>query len=298
MNILGNASLGISFAALFFPNQSNGFLPSHTSDYPLRIICPFSISKSLTLGSGSGRVGSATFVESYWVVHFGNGSLPLKELSVHCAYIRLQGFPEHHCIELFRDYHIDWSSIWQDLELFFTDKAIWKTNFLLVHGILPTIDCLQRWGIVTRQPLCYCGALESKAHLFEHCSLLLYAVRWFEGLLAQSRPQHRLSNAHVRFGFLTSARIPAGFKFLLASLRHYIWVARNAWQFEGLHPDPQALVEKIEATFRFVSRVQQRAALSSFYEREWLAGGALVPLLTRLDALVPDERAPARPGSV
>ena len=101
-----------------------------------------------------------------------------------------------------------------------------------------------------------------------------------------------------RFGFPTLAGIPAGFKFLLATLRHYIWVARNSWQFEGLRPDPQALVEKIEATFRFVSRFQKCVTLTSFYEDEWLAGGVLVPLLTRLDALVPDECTPARPGSV
>ena len=77
-----------------------------------------------------------------------------------------------------------------------------------------------------------------------------------------------------------------------------MWVARNAWQFEGLRPDPQALVEKIEATFRFVSRVEQRITLASFYEDEWLAGGVLVPLLSRLDALVPDECTLPHLGSV
>ena len=169
---------------------------------------------------------------------------------------------------------------------------------MLAHGILPTSDRLQRCGIVIHQPTCHCRDLETQAHLLEQCPLLLYAVRWFEGLLAQSRPHHRLSNAHVQFGFLASARIPAGYKFLLATLHRYIWVARNVWQFEGLRPDPQALVEKIEATFQFVSRVQQRITLASFYEDEWLAGGVLVPLLSRLDALVPDERTPPHLGSV
>ena len=195
------------------------------------------------------RLGSATLVETSWVVQFESGSLPLNELTAHRAYLRLRGLPEHRC-RLPHRLVFDLARF----RTFFTDKAIWKTNFLLVHGILPTTDRLQRWGIVTRQPLCHCGAQESQAHLFEHCPLLLHAVRWFEGLLAQSRPQHRLSNAHVRFGFPSSAGIPAGFKFLLATLRHYIWVTRNAWQFD---PDPQVLVEKIEATFRFVSRVQQ-----------------------------------------
>ena len=243
------------------------------------------------------KLGSATIVENSWVVQAGNG-LPLNELTAHRAYLRLRGLTDHRCTERFRDYHIDWPAIWHDLELFFQDKAIWKTNFLLAHGILPTVDRLQRWGIATHQPLCHCGAQESQAHLFEQCSLLLHAVRWFEGLLAQSRPHHRLSNAHVRFGFPASAGIPAGLKFLLATLRHYVWVARNAWQFEGLRPDPQALVEKIEATFRFVSRVQQRITPASFYEDEWLAGGVLVPLLSRLDALVPEERTPPHLGSV
>ena len=244
------------------------------------------------------QLGAATFATTKWIVHCQNGNFALKELTAHRAYLCIRGSPENWCVQCFQDYSIDWPSLWRDLELYFIDKPIWKTNFLLAHGILPSTDRLQRWGIVIQQPLCHCGAPETQAHLFKHSSLFLYAVRWFEGLLAQSRPQHRLSNTHVRFGFPTSAGIPARFKFLLATLRHYIWVARNSWQLEGLRPDPQALVEKIEATFRFVSRVQQHVALTSFYEDEWLAGGVLVPLLTRLDALVPDERTPAGPGSV
>ena len=243
--------------------------------------------------------GTTAHGETEWVVYCDrHHQFALKDLTAQRAYLQLRGFPTHRCVYKFQNYNIDWPSIWHDLENHFIDKPIWKTNFLLAHGILPTIDRLQRWGIVIHQPLCHCGDTETQTHLFEQCPLSLYAVRWFEGLLAQSRPQHRLSNAHVRFGFPSSAGIPAGFKFLLATLRHYIWVARNAWQFEGLRPDPQALVEKIEATFRFVSRVQQRITPASFYEDEWLAGGVLVPLLSRLDALVPDECTPPHLGSV
>ena len=221
--------------------------------------------------------------------------IPLEDLSAHRAYLQFRGYSILRCVNTFKGYNIAWRSIWNDLDIYFIDKPIWKTNFLLAHGILPTTDLrLQRLGIAIHRPTCHCRDLETQTHLFEQCPLLLYAVRWFEGLLAQSRPQHRLLNAHVRFGFLSSAE----FKFLLATLRHYIWVARNAWQFEGLRPDPQALVEKIEATFRFVSRVQQRITLTSFYEDEWLAGGVLVPLLSRLDALVPDECTPPHLGSV
>ena len=245
------------------------------------------------------RFGTIATIDTEWIVCCErHPHIALKDLSAHGTYLQLRGSSTHRCVDKFKDYNIDWPSIWRDLDDYFIDKPIWKSNFLVAHGILPTTDRLQRWGIAIHQPLCHCGDTETQEHLLEQCPLLLHAVRWFEGLLAQSRPQHRLSNAHVRFGFPTSAGIPVGFKFLLATLRHYIWVARNAWQFEGVRPDPQALVEKIEATFRSVSRVQQRATLSSFFEDEWLAGGVLVPLLTRLDALVPDERTPARPGSV
>ena len=63
--------------------------------------------------------------------------------------------------------------------------------------------------------------LRHRCTFFEHCSLLLCLVGWYEGLLAQSRPHHWLLNAHVWFDFPASA----GFKFLLATMRHYIWVA-------------------------------------------------------------------------
>ena len=245
------------------------------------------------------QFGTIARGETEWVVRCNrHHQIALKDLSAHRAYLQLRGFSTHRCVNKFRDYNIDWPSIWHDLDNYFINKPIWKTNFLLAPGILPTTDRLQRWGIAIHQPLCHCGDTETQAHLLEQCPLLLYAVRWFEGLLAQSRPHHRLSNAHVRFGFPASAGILAGFKFLLSTLRHYIWVARNAWQFEGLRPDPQALVEKIEATFQFVSGVQQRITLASFYEDEWLSGGVLVPLLSRLDALVPDERTPPHLGSV
>ena len=245
------------------------------------------------------RFGTIATVDTEWIVYCKRHQhIALKDLSAHRAYLQLRGFPTHRCITKFKDYNIDWPSIWRDLDDYFINKSIWKTSFLVAHGILPTTDCLQRWGIAIHQPLCHCGDTKTQEHLLEQCPLLQHAVRWFEGLLAQSQPQHRLLNAHVRFGLPSLAGISARFKFLLATLRHYIWVARNAWQSEGLRPDPQALVEKIEATFRFVSRVQQRITLTSFYEDEWLAGGVLVPLLSRLDALVPDECTPPHLGSV
>ena len=96
------------------------------------------------------RLETATFVTNEkWVVHCKNGHFALKEMSSHRAHLHLRGLPEPCCVQRFYNYGIDWPSLWLDLELYFIDKPIWKTNFLLAHGILPSADRLQRWGIAT-----------------------------------------------------------------------------------------------------------------------------------------------------
>ena len=177
----------------------------------------------------------------------------LENLTSKLAYRRIQPAVTHRCVTKFADYHLDWPALWHDLDLFFVEKPIWKTNFLILHGILPTVDRLARWGIEPRNPRRHCGQPETQEHLLEHCPLTLILVDWFEELLGCKWPV----------------------KFLLATLRHYVWVARNSWQFEGTRPDPQVLVEKIESTFRFVSKVQQQVLRPMFYEEEWVAGGLL-----------------------
>ena len=151
-----------------------------------------------------------------------------ENLTSKLAYRRIQPAVTHRCISKFAVYHLDWLALWRDLELFFIDKPIWKTNFLILHGILPTIDRLARWGIEPHNPSCHCGEPESQEHLYEHCPFTLILVDWFEELLGRKWPEYRLSHAHIRFGHPASAGFPAGFKLLLATLRHYVWVARNS----------------------------------------------------------------------
>ena len=127
----------------------------------------------------------------------------------------------HRCVVKFADYQLDWPALWRDLELYFVDKPIWKTNFLILHDILPTADRLACWGIEPRHTSCHCGQPESQEHLYEHCPLTLILVDWFEELLGRKWPNYRLSNAHIPFGHPASAGFLAGFKFLLATLRHY-----------------------------------------------------------------------------
>ena len=157
----------------------------------------------------------------------------LENLTSKITYRCIQPAVTHRYVTKFADYHLDWPALWPDLDFFFVDKPIWKSNFLILHGILPTVDRLARWGIEPRNPRCHCGQPETQEHLLEHCPLTLILVGWFKELLGCKWPGYSLSNAHTRFGHLGSTGFPAGFKFILATLRHYVWVARNLWQFEG-----------------------------------------------------------------
>ena len=87
----------------------------------------------------------------------------LENLTSKLAYRRIQPAVTHRCVTKFADYHLDWPALWHDLDLFFVDKRIWKTNFLILRGILLTVDRLARWGIEPRNPRCHCGQPDSRA---------------------------------------------------------------------------------------------------------------------------------------
>ena len=146
----------------------------------------------------------------------------IENLTSKIAYGQIQPVASHRCVAKLAEYQLDWPALWQDLNIYFVNKPIWKTNFLLLHGILPTANRLARWGIEPWHKHCHCGQLESHEHLFEHCPLTLILVDWFEELLGRKWPDYRLSNAHIRFGHPASAGFPVGFKVLLATLRHYV----------------------------------------------------------------------------
>ena len=189
----------------------------------------------------------------------------IVNLTSKIVYRNIQPDIKHRCMSKFRGYKLDWPALWRDLEICFIDKPMWKANFLSLHEVLPMANRLVKWGLTPRTVTCHCGQLENQEHLFKHCTLTLVLINWFEELLRRKWPNHCLSNAHIWFNFPACAGIPSGFKFILATLRHYVWVARNSWQFEGTHPDPQVLVEKIESTFRFVSKVQY----SQFFDQRF-----------------------------
>ena len=112
----------------------------------------------------------------------------LEQLTSRIAYRPIQPVVTHRCQTKFATYHLDWPALWCDLDLYFVNKPIWKTNFLIIHGILPTVDRLARWGIEPRNRLCHCGEPETQEHLYEHCPLTLILIDWFEELLGRKWP--------------------------------------------------------------------------------------------------------------
>ena len=65
---------------------------------------------------------------------------------------------------------MDWPTVWSNLHLWRFIRPVRDTNWLLAHGVLPTVDCLARFGL-TVDPLCHCGQVESILHLFTACPL-------------------------------------------------------------------------------------------------------------------------------
>ena len=261
------------------------------SDCPLRVICLFSISKSLTLGSGSGRLPLLKVIGLY-ILEIGRYPSKNCRLIVHIfdSEVSLNTAVSNGSETITSTVRRS-GKIWNFSS---RTKQFGRRTFFLCMASYQRLIAFSSGVLTHASPCAIVGPRSPKRICLNtvHC----YCMRF-----AGSRGCWLNRGHNIAFRTHTSGsvfRLWPEFKFLLATLRHYIWVARNSWQFEGLRPDPQALVEKIEATFRFVSRVQQRATLTSFYEQEWLTGGVLVPLLTQFDALVPDERTPAHPGSV
>ena len=61
----------------------------------------------------------------------------LENLTSKITYRCIQPAVTHRCVTKFADYHLDWPALWPDLDFFFVDKPIWKSNVLILHGILP-----------------------------------------------------------------------------------------------------------------------------------------------------------------
>ena len=222
------------------------------------------------------RIGTVTRHVHSWSINSGSSAIDLAQLTSKIAYRLLRPVRHPRCLTTFASFHVDWPTLWDSLDLIFVDRAVWKTNWLSAHGILPTCDRLSQWGVTVHHLFSHCGARESQHHLFVDCPLARFLFDWFEQFVFRlHRPIRGLSATVKRFGFSSADSIPAGFQFLLACIRHYIWVARNAWQFEDRRPVPERLREQIIACFKYNSQIQFQSRDLTFYNEQWLADGIL-----------------------
>ncbi|CAB4007822.1 Hypothetical predicted protein [Paramuricea clavata] len=146
---------------------------------------------------------------------------------------------------------------------------------LSAHGILPTADLLIRFAQRV-DPVCHCGCPESLVHLFTECSLAIDVFDWFHCLLKRFLPQCKYpTDTEFLFGFYPARRIPLVYSALLGILRHHLWLAQNAFRFEGTEPDLDTVIGKIKSTSHFLIMRQHRNCRSGDFQRELLADSVL-----------------------
>ena len=208
--------------------------------------------------------------------------VPLTALTARTAYIILGSLTvtPHRCIDKFINHNIDWPHVWESLDTLRYLRQAWDTCWMGAHGILPTADRLICFSMPNISPFCHCGEEETAQHLFVSCPFARTLLVWFFQRLVSFDPNACFPRTRESiWGYPRTAHIPKCFVALMGIIRHRIWVARNAFRFDGIQPLPQISLERIKSSFRFLLRIQRRHCLISTFENEWLARGLFGTLL-------------------
>ena len=133
----------------------------------------------------------------------GSSMCPLRSLSARFAYQEFSRIDrvEHRCVE---KYHlwglsVDWKTVWLNLHLWRFLCPVRDTAWLIAHGILPSADCLIRFGMPVN-PSCHCDQAESLMYLFVDSPLAFRIFAWYLSLFRLFTP---------RTGPLSTSRICA-----------------------------------------------------------------------------------------
>ena len=218
-----------------------------------------------------------------WVIPRPSSTdIQLTALTARTAYVILGSSLEtpHRCHKKFAHLNIDWKHVWPSLDTLRYLRPAADTCWLCAHGILPTADRLLRFGMPNISPSCHCGEEETAEHLFESCPHARTLLVWFFQRLVSFDPHACFPRSRESlWGYPKAAQIPKGLIALLGIIRHSIWVARNAFRFDGIQPQPHVSLKRIKSSFRFLLRIQRRHCLISTFEKEWLVGGLFGSLL-------------------
>ena len=245
--------------------------PSQTA---LNLLPPFYRSVMVSWYQLSRRMENGTiFVEG------PNTSCPLSSLTVRFVYRQLLRLhcPVHRCVDRYCSWDIvvEWATVWSNLHLWRFICPVRDTNWLIAHGILPTADRLARFGMSV-DPACHCGAVETLLHLFTRCPVALRVFAWYQSIVHRAIPTSvRPSPSQLLVGYDRSVRIPPVFPCLLGIIRIGLWIARNAYRFDGSPVVFPSLLSSVKSSLRFVVRIQQRHCPGDLFVESWLAGGVL-----------------------
>ena len=119
----------------------------------------------------------------------GSSFCPVSSLSVRFVYKQLSRLDhrEHRCVALYRGWNlsVDWPLVWLNLCLWRFTRPIRDTNWLVAHGVLPTADRLNRFGMRI-DPSCHYGQPESLVHLFVECPVAKRLFAWYQTLVCRA----------------------------------------------------------------------------------------------------------------
>ena len=209
----------------------------------------------------------------------GSSFCPVSSLSVRFVYKQLSRLDhrEHRCVALYRGWNlsVDWPLVWLNLRLWRFTRPIRDTNWLVAHGVLPTADHLNRFGMRI-DPSCHCGQPESLVHLFVECPVAKRLFAWYQTLVCRAALRlPRPSPSQLLLGYDRSVPIPPVFPCLLGIIRHRLWIARNAFRFEQTPVVFSSILSSVRSSLRFAVRLQQRHCPRDLFVESWLAGGVL-----------------------
>ena len=245
--------------------------PSQTT---LNLLPPFYHSVMVLWYQLSRRMENGTiFVEGR------STSCPISSLTVRFVYRQLLRLycPLHPCVERYRSWGfvVEWDTVWSNLHLWRFVHLVRDTNWLIAHGILPTTDLLAPFGMSV-DPEGHCGAVETLIHLFTRCPVALRVFAWYQSIVHHAVPTSvQPSPSQLLVGYDRSVQIPPVFPCLLGIIRHHLWVACNAYRFDGSPVVYQLLLTSVKSSLRFVVRLQQRHCLCDLFVELWLAAGVL-----------------------
>ena len=219
----------------------------------------------------------------------GSSFCPVSSLSVRFVHQQLSRLDhrEHRCVALYHGWSlpVDWTTVWLNLCLWRFTRPIRDTNWLVAHGVLPTADRLNRFGMRI-DPSCHCGRPESLVHLFVECPVAKRLFAWYQ-MLVCCAALHLPRPVRRSFFWITTGLLPSRpcFRALLGIIRHRLWIGRNAFRFEQTPVVFSSILSSIKSSLQFAVRMQQRHCPYDLFVESWLAGGVL-GFVSKVDIIV------------